>query len=176
MLNGLPVLHRAIASRSAAANAFVRSMKDQGPPRFTMVNALDQAVRNADLVVTATGLSADTPIIDADWLQRGATVCALGSFQEIDSRIILQADRIYIDNWEAGRQRGNLAPLVRSGALSRGRIAGEIADVVSGRIDGRTCSDQTVLVVLVGIGALDIALGAELLKQARLQGSGLPLD
>jgi hypothetical protein len=61
--------------------------------------------------------------------------------------------------------------MVRSGALTRERIDGEVADVVAGKIAGRTSADQTVVVVLVGIGALDIALGAELLKQARVGAS-----
>jgi ornithine cyclodeaminase/alanine dehydrogenase-like protein (mu-crystallin family) len=165
-----------IASTRAVADEFVRSTAAEGSPRFTVEGRLDQAVRHADLVVTATGLSADTPLVDADWLQHGATVCALGSYQEIDSRIISGADRIYIDNWEAGRQRGNLAPMIRSGALTREEIDGEVADVVAGKIVGRTSGDQAVLIVLVGIGALDIALGAELLKQARLRGGGRPLD
>jgi ornithine cyclodeaminase/alanine dehydrogenase-like protein (mu-crystallin family) len=164
-----------IASRGVAADAFVRSMKTGTSPHFTVESRLDQAVQRADLVVTATGLSADTPLVDSDWLHRGATVCALGSYQEIDSRIISGADRIYIDNWEAGRQRGNLAPMIRSGALTREEIDGEVAEVVAGKIAGRTSDDQTVLIVLVGIGALDIALGAELLKQARLRGIGHPL-
>lgn len=164
-----------IASGNATAEAFARSTDAGTFPRVTVEPRLDHAVRNADLVVTATGLSADAPLVDADWLKRGATVCALGSYQEIDSRIISGADRIFIDNWEAGKQRGNLAPLVRSGALTRSGIAGEVADVVAGKIEGRRSSDQTVLIALVGIGALDIALGAALLKQARLRGLGRPL-
>jgi ornithine cyclodeaminase len=165
-----------IASKSAAAEAFVSGKKAQDTPRFTVEGRLDHAIRQADLVVTATGVSADTPLVDADWLQRGATVCSLGSYQEIDERIISEAGKIYVDNWEAGRQRGNLAPMVRSGALTRKRIDGEVADLVAGKIAGRTSADQTVVVVLVGIGALDIALGAELLKQARARGIGRPLD
>jgi ornithine cyclodeaminase/alanine dehydrogenase-like protein (mu-crystallin family) len=176
MPTAIDVAEIVIASRSDAANAFVRSTNTGASPYFTVESRLEQAVRHADLVVTATGLSADTSLVDADWLQRGATICALGSYQEIDSRIISGADRIYIDNWEAGRQRGNLAPMIRSGALTREEIDGEVAEVVAGKIAGRASGDQTVLIVLVGIGALDIALGAELLKQARLQGGGRPLD
>ncbi len=164
-----------IASGSAAAAAFVRSMESEGSARFTIEARLDHAVHQADLVVTATGLAADTPIIKADWLHRGATVCSLGSHQEIDSQIAAEADRIYVDNWEAARLRGNLAPMVRSGALTHERISGEVADVVAGKIAGRSSDDQTVLIVLVGIGALDIALGAELLSQARARRVGRPL-
>jgi ornithine cyclodeaminase len=165
----------AIASTGATANAFVQSMRSGDSVRFTVEKRLEHAVRDADLIVTATGLSADTPIVDAAWLKRGATVCSLGSYQEIDGRIALDADRIYVDNWEAGRLRGNLAPLVRASTLTHERINGEIADVVAGKIKGRTTHDQTVLIVLVGIGALDIALGAELLRLARAHGVGRPL-
>jgi ornithine cyclodeaminase/alanine dehydrogenase-like protein (mu-crystallin family) len=66
--------------------------------------------------------------------------------------------------------------MIRSGALTRERIDGEVAEVVAGKIAGGASADQTVLIVLVGIGALDIALGAELLKRARLLGVGRPLD
>jgi ornithine cyclodeaminase/alanine dehydrogenase-like protein (mu-crystallin family) len=164
-----------IASRGRAADQFVRSMKSEAAVRFTVEGRLEHAVREADLVITATGLSSDTPIVDAAWLKQGVTVCSLGSFQEIDGRIALEADKIYVDNWEASRLRGNLAPLVRSGALTREHISGEVADVVSGRIIGRTHDEQTVLIVLIGIGALDIALGAELLRQARAHGVGRTL-
>ena len=164
-----------IASKSAIAREFVASMNSVSP-RFSVESRLNEAVRHADLVVTATGLSSDSPLVDADWLQRGATVCALGSYQEIDDRIIAGADRIYVDNWEAACQRGNLAPMIRSGALTRERIAGEVADLVAGKIMGRASDDQTVVVALVGIGSLDIALGAQLLKQAHLRGVGRPLD
>jgi ornithine cyclodeaminase len=164
-----------IASGSDAAAAFVGSMEHEGSARFTLESRLEHAVRGADLVVTATGLAEDAPIIKTDWLRRGATICALGSYQEIDGEIAAEADRIYVDDWEAAKLRGNLAPLLRSGALTRERISGEVADLVSGKIAGRGHDDQTVLIVLVGIGALDIALGAELLGRARARRVGRAL-
>ena len=165
-----------IASTSAATRELVETMQTASVSRLSVESRLDKAVQHADLVVTATGLAADMPLIDADWIGRGTTVCALGSYQEIDTRIILDADRIYVDDLVASQQRGNLAPAVRCGALARERIDGEIADVVAGKIAGRSSRQQTVLIVLVGIGALDIALGAELLRQARLRGIGRPLN
>jgi ornithine cyclodeaminase/alanine dehydrogenase-like protein (mu-crystallin family) len=59
--------------------------------------------------------------------------------------------------------------------LTRADVDGEVPDLVAGRLPGRSSTDKTVLIVLVGIGALDIALGAEVLKQARLQGAGCSL-
>ncbi|MPZ31491.1 MAG: hypothetical protein GEV13_10925 [Rhodospirillales bacterium] len=144
-------------------------------PQLRVQNGLEDAVRGADLVITATGVSTNTPLVDADWLRSGATVCGLGSYQEIDSRIALAADRIYVDNWETCRQRGNLAPVIQSGALTRADVDGEVADLVAGKLPGRTATDDMVVIALVGIGALDIALGAALLEQARLRNVGTQL-
>ena len=156
-----------VASRGGAAR--------KSAPSLTVESRLGKAIEGADLVVTATGLSANTPLIEAAWLKTGVTVCALGSYQEIGSQIVTGADRIFVDNWEACGQRGNLAPAIQSGALTRGAIAGEFADLVAGKLAGRLSAGQRVLLVSVGIGALDIALGAEVLKQARLQGVGRSL-
>jgi len=113
--------------------------------------------------------------VEASWLESDVTVCGLGSYQEIDGRVALAADRIFVDNWEACRQRGNLAPIIQSGALAREAIDGEVPDLVAGKLPGRSPNDGTILIALVGIGALDIALGAELLRLARSRGVGRAL-
>jgi ornithine cyclodeaminase len=136
---------------------------------------MESAVRNADIVITAAGLKQDAPFLQGAWIKLGATVCALGSYQEIDATVIERAGRIFVDNWEVCQHRGNLAPLVRSGRITRGDIAGEIAEVASGTQPGRTSADEIVLTVLIGIGALDIALAAQALQAARQQGLGLQL-
>jgi ornithine cyclodeaminase/alanine dehydrogenase-like protein (mu-crystallin family) len=152
-----------------------RAMIIDGVPQLRVQDDLEDAVRDADLVVTATGLSKNTPLVDGAWLKSSATVCGLGSYQEIDSGVALAADRIYVDNWEACRHRGNLAPIIQSGALTLADVDGEVADLVAGKVPGRTATDGVIVIVLVGIGALDIALGAALLEQARLRNVGTRL-
>lgn len=175
MLANIATREVVIASNSRAAAEFVEAAKGVTGTCLHANGRLDEAVRSADLVITATGLSANTPLVKAAWLAPGATVCALGSYQEIDDEIVSGADRIFVDNWDAARQRGNLAPLIATGALAPERIKGTVADIVAGKVIGRSSADQKVLIVLVGVGALDIALGAALLKQARLHGVGQPL-
>jgi ornithine cyclodeaminase len=136
---------------------------------------LEAAVQGADIVITASGLDQDAPFLRSAWLKAGATVCALGSYQEIDETVIASANRIFVDNWAVCQVRGNLAPFVRSQRISRSDIAGEVADMVAGKLPARTSPDQTVLIVLIGVGALDIALAAQALEAASRQGLGLPL-
>lgn len=136
---------------------------------------MESAVRDADIVITAAGLKQDAPFLQGSWIKPGATVCALGSYQEIDATVVERAGRIFVDNWEVCQHRGNLAPLVRCGRITRADIAGEIAEAVAGRQPGRTSPDEIVLTVLIGVGALDIALAAQALQAARQQGLGLAL-
>jgi ornithine cyclodeaminase/alanine dehydrogenase-like protein (mu-crystallin family) len=136
---------------------------------------LEAAVQGADIVVTASGLDQDAPFLRGSWLKPGVTVCALGSYQEIDETVIARANRIFVDNWAVCQVRGNLAPFVRSRRLSGSDIAGEVADMVAGKLPARTSPDETILIVLIGLGALDIALAAQALEAARQQGIGLEL-
>jgi ornithine cyclodeaminase/alanine dehydrogenase-like protein (mu-crystallin family) len=130
------------------------------------------AVRDADLVITATGLTRDDPVVFSPAIKSGATVCALGSFQEIDEALIARADRIFVDNWESCQHRGNLAPMVKAGRLTKNSIQSEIADVVAGKSIGRGSNGETVVIVLIGLGPLDIALAACALELAEIRGLG----
>ncbi len=172
MLTSVAAEEIVIVSGRREAAGFVEAAQAASDARLSASGRPDEAVRGADLVITATGLSANTPLIEAGWLAPGATVCALGSYQEIDDETISAADRIFVDNWDAARQRGNLAAMIASGALPQERIHGSVADLVAGKVIGRSSADERVLIVLVGLGALDIALGAALLKRARQRGVG----
>src|SRR6185295_4639167 len=97
-----------------------------------------EVVRDADVVITATGLKQDAPVLSGDGIKAGATVCGLGSYQEIDPALVMKAGRIFVDSPEGCAQRGSLAPLFRSGRLRPDRVAGVVADLVAGRVAGRT--------------------------------------
>jgi ornithine cyclodeaminase/alanine dehydrogenase-like protein (mu-crystallin family) len=68
--------------------------------------ALQVALRDADIIITASGLKEDAPFLQGSWLKPGATVCALGSYQEIDATVVQRAGRIIVDNWEVCQHRG----------------------------------------------------------------------
>jgi ornithine cyclodeaminase/alanine dehydrogenase-like protein (mu-crystallin family) len=110
-----------------------------------------------------------------DWIKPGATVCGLGSYQELDETVITRARRIFVDHREGCAQRGNLAPLIKAGRLGQDRIDGEVAEVVAGRLVGRASVDETVVIALIGIGSLDIALAARALERAAAGGRGQTL-
>ena len=169
------VEHIAVTGRDAG-KARARSSSPADDLQVHVEERVEQAVRDADIVITALGLSKDAPIVKNDWIKPNATICALGSYQEIESSIILSADRIFVDNWEASKHRGNLAPLISRGEIGRDNITGEVAELVAGRCAGRQSTDDRIVIVLVGLVALDIALAAQALELARERHVGLNLS
>ena len=134
---------------------------------------VEAAVRDAGLVITATGLDRDAPLVFGDWIAPGATVCGLGSYQELDETVVARAGRIFVDHREDCLRRGNLAPLFRSGRLAPERIAGEVADLVAGKLTAS--ADEIVVIGLIGLAPLDMALAARALERAAASDYGQKL-
>ena len=135
-------------------------------------DSAEAAVRGAAIVITATGLDRDAPLVFGGWIDPGATVCGLGSYQELDATVLVRAGRIFVDHQQDCMQRGNLAPLIRAGRLARERIAGEVADLVAGKLLGRASADEIVVIALIGLAPLDMALAARALERAAAGGYG----
>jgi ornithine cyclodeaminase/alanine dehydrogenase-like protein (mu-crystallin family) len=136
------------------------------------VDSAEAAVRGAALVITATGLDRDDPLVFGDWIAPGATVCGLGSYQELDETVVAHAARIFVDHHEDCLRRGNLAPLFRAGRLAPERVTGEVADLVAGKLSGRASATEIVVIALIGLAPLDMALAARALERAAAGGYG----
>jgi alanine dehydrogenase len=107
---------------------------------------LEEVVRGADVVVTVT--PARGPIVENGWISKGTHIAALGADkegdQELDPRILGQA-RIFVDDIRQCRTDGEINVPLRESVISEDDIAGEIGQVVAGKVEGRTSeSDITV--------------------------------
>jgi ornithine cyclodeaminase/alanine dehydrogenase-like protein (mu-crystallin family) len=111
--------------------------------------AIADAVRGADVVVTAT--NALQPILDGDWLKRGAHVNAVGSprpnWRELDDRVM--ANILVVDSREAVlKESGDVI-------LSGAEIYAEAGEIFAGT-KAAPLSDTTVF-KSVGLAIEDIA-------------------
>ena len=130
-----------------------------------------QAVAGADLVVTVT--RSKQPLFDGAWLQRGASVCAVGTSlptgTEIDQVSRARSDRVIVE-WKP-------QSLVEAGEVVTGRAHGvlpeeRIVDLVELGAEGtpwRRADDEVVIFKSVGVGLTDLAAAALVWKawQAR---------
>jgi ornithine cyclodeaminase len=117
----------------------------------------EQAVRAADVVMTAT--AARAPILRGEWLRPGQHITAVGADDpqkcELDAAALGRA-RVFVDSVETTLANGDVAAAIRDGGYAAHRLAGEIGDVIAGRIPGRSADSDITIAKFVGIGAQDL--------------------
>ena len=98
----------------------------------------NEVVRGADVVVTIT--PARGPIVLDEWIAPGTHIAAVGADkggdQELDPRI-LQRARIFVDDIRQCRTDGEINVPLTEGLISEDDVAGEIGQVIAGKIAGR---------------------------------------
>jgi ornithine cyclodeaminase/alanine dehydrogenase-like protein (mu-crystallin family) len=136
----------------------------------TVTDSIEEAVRGADVIVTVT--PADEPLVRLAWIQPGSFVASMGSFQELEESVVLQASKIVVDSWEQCAHRGELKKLADAGRLGREHIHAEIGAVLEGQRTGWEPTDRHIVGVLIGLGSLDIAVARRVVDRARERGIG----
>jgi len=120
---------------------------------------LEAAVRDADIVSCAT-LSA-TPIVRGKWLKKGAHVDLVGAYtpkmRESDDDAIRKS-RVYVDT-RAGalKEGGDIVLPLKSGALKKENVRGDLFELCRGEAKGRSGNMQITLFKSVGTAIEDLA-------------------
>ncbi len=141
------------------------------------VDSAEAAVRNADIVVAATG--SREPVIRGAWLAPGVHINAMGAnrldARELDDEVIRRTTFIAADSTEQARmEAGDLVAPVSSGLLSWDRVH-ELGEVVAGKVGGRTRPEDITLFKSLGIAIEDVAVAALIYERARKDGVGREL-
>lgn len=153
---------------------FVKEMSDRLGIPVSAVSSAEEAVRDADIVVTATG--SVQPVLNGRWLSPGAHVNAIGSNyehkSELDSEAVLRADIIAVDSLAQARiEAGDLIQAFGKDAARWDRVR-ELSSIIAGKTVGRTSSAQITLFKSVGIATEDIAVAGRIYELARERGIG----
>ncbi|HST25325.1 MAG TPA: ornithine cyclodeaminase family protein [Gaiellaceae bacterium] len=130
-----------------------------------------------DVVVTIT--TSRDPVLRGDWLRAGALVCAAGAnrpqARELDNAVLQRAAFVCCDSVEDAKlESGDLIEPVAQGVLDWLEVH-ELAEVVSGQVQGRQSDDDIVVFKSNGIAAWDVAIGALAVERARERGVGTEL-
>lgn len=156
------------------AQELVREMQ----PRFSFpieaVESNEEAVRGADLIVTAT--SSQEPVINKDWISPGAHVNAIGTHspnsREIDSATMAAA-RIFVDRRESAlNESGDYLLAAKEGLINADSIVGEIGELLLGTKPGRNSVNEITLFKSLGLAIEDVACAEYLYQRALSEGRG----
>jgi ornithine cyclodeaminase len=132
------------------------------------------AVAGADLIALVS--SSREPVVRSDWVADGAHICAVGACRpdqrEMDTPLVSRA-RVFVDSRTGAlAEAGDIVLPIREGALDEGHIAGELGDVVSGRVQGRTTSSQVTVFKSLGMAVEDVAAAHLVYERATERGLG----
>lgn len=127
-----------------------------------------EAVEGADLVCTVT--SAREPVLEGAWLAPGAHVNAAGACmpaaRELDTEAVRRA-RLFVDRRESAlAEAGDLLIPIRNGELGEDHIAGELGDVLVGRLPSRRSPDEITLLESLGLAVEDLAAARHVWRKA----------
>jgi alanine dehydrogenase len=119
---------------------------------------LEEVVRGADVVVTVT--PARGPIVEDAWIGEGTHIAALGADkegdQELDPQLLARA-RIFVDDIRQCRTDGEINVPLSEGIISEDDVAGEIGQVVAGKLEGRTSEGDITVFDSTGFALQDSA-------------------
>ncbi len=145
----------------------------------------EQAVRSADVVVTAT--TATSGYVPFAWLPPGCVVVNV-SLDDLLPDVMLNADLLVVDDWELVRadsrrllgrmyrERTIIGPVDPACGDPCRRVDGEIGDLVLGRMQGRRKNEDIVVVNPFGLSIEDVALATRVFQVAETEGLGKVLD
>ena len=156
---------------------FADEMTDALGVRVTPAASAEEAVADADVIVTAT--NAALPVVLGRWVPPGAHINAIGANaldrRELDDDAYLNAAVVVIDHIEQGRREaGALCALVGDGRMSWKGVA-ELGDIVRGAAQGRRAASDITLFHSLGLGFADVVYGHAVYRRALAAGIGQDL-
>ena len=150
------------------ARAFAERHRARTGIEIAVAPDAKSAVEQADIVCTVT--SSASPILEGRWLRPGTHLNLVGAYtpttREVDTEAIRRA-RLFVEIREfALREAGEILIPIAQGELAADHIAGEIADVLTGSVAGRTRPDEITAYKSLGNVAQDLATAAYAQRQA----------
>jgi len=139
------------------------------------VGSAEEAVRAADVVVTAT--SSPEPIVRRDWLAPGVHVNAVGSSiptaRELDADTVA-ASALFADARESMvNEGGDYLFAVREAGIGPDHIRAELGEVLTGSGQGRLADNELTVFKSLGLAVEDLAAAEHVYARARAAGAGV---
>lgn len=143
--------------------------------KITAVRCSDDAIEDADLLITATPSS--KPVFDAAKVKKGCTISCIGAYQhhmqEMDPAILTRASKIYFDSKDAVlSESGDILIPLEKGIITEDDFTGDIGAVVKGELAGRENDDEIIVYETVGVGAQDLVTAKMIYEKALEAGVG----
>ncbi|HKG14462.1 MAG TPA: ornithine cyclodeaminase family protein, partial [Pyrinomonadaceae bacterium] len=170
-----PIRRCRVASRRVeSARKLADELKGSYAFPVEAVETVEEALRGADLIVTAT--SAADSVVRREWVSEGAHINAVGSCtphtRELDAATVA-ASSLFVDSVESTvNEAGDYLCALREGVIGREHIRAELGEVLRGAKPGRASAEEVTLFKSLGIAVEDLAAAKYLYDKAGETGAG----
>ena len=150
---------RVVARRYDRAEQFAVEMKSEVQCRIEAFDTVEAAVRDADIIVTAT--TSREPVLKREWISAGAHINAIGTFspkaRELDTATMASSS-LFVDRRESAfNEAGDYLIAAGEGAIGPDTIRAELGEVLIGKHPGRTSADEITVFKSLGLAMEDLA-------------------
>jgi ornithine cyclodeaminase len=135
------------------------------------VDSVQGAVRGAGIVITTT--PSTVPLVEADWLDAGTHVTAVGSDEpskhELAPDVLARASVVAVDDRRQAASFGELHHAILAGLRTEDDTV-TLGELLEGVTQGRVSDEDITVADLTGVGVQDAAIAALVLRErTRLQ-------
>lgn len=168
---------RVWSPQARSRDRFVHDMTGHVAAPIRAADTAEAAVRDADLIVLAT--SAPQPVIDDKWISSGAHVVSVGACRpdqrEMAPELVARA-RLFVDSRAAALvESGDVVQGIEENRFDDSHIAGELGEVVLGRVQGRTDASSITVFKSLGMAVEDVVTADLVFRRAVETGAGTEL-
>jgi len=164
-----------------SAKNYVEELKSRGnpfPPELFVARSPAQAVKDADVICTAT--TSFSPVFEDDDLKEGVHINGIGSYtpemQEVPAQTVARS-RVIVDALSAAlSDAGDLIIPIKEKQITTSHIIGEIGQVAAGQIPGRRSDKELTFFKSVGVALQDVAVGELILSNTKKLNLGTYVD
>lgn len=164
------ISYKAVTSNEASNSNTLRACDDSE-------QALAEAVSKSDIIITIT--PSKTPVIKKAWISPGAHLSCIGADMEGKEEIepeIFAKSRVFADDKPQCIRVGEMELAIKGGFISEKDVAGEIGEVLTGKVKGRLSADDITVFDATGLALLDLITGKKAIDAAEEKGLGLTVN
>jgi ornithine cyclodeaminase/alanine dehydrogenase-like protein (mu-crystallin family) len=164
-----------VASRSMErARVLADELKGSCAFPVEAVATVEEALRDADLIVTAT--NSTEAVVRREWVRDGAHINAVGSCtpntRELDAATVAGSS-MFVDSVESVlNEAGDYLRALREGIVGPEHIRAELGEVLKGTKPGRTSDGEITLFKSLGLAVEDLAAAEYLYRKSKETGAG----
>lgn len=134
-----------------------------------IVSTIEEGIKKADIVSCAT--LSETPLVLGEKLNQGQHIDLVGAYtpkmREANDEVLLRSD-VYVDNIEmAPKETGDLSIPIAEGIIKIEDIKGDLFDLCSAKIKGRSSNESITVFKSVGHALEDLVTAQLIVEKSK---------